>query len=285
MKKDHQSREAHEMKKYVDIEQLIKSKNPKLYDSLPRPIIYLLKRIIHERDVNYEINRNIDANGIEFSRMVLKKFNINVEYEGIENIPKEGRCIVVANHPIGSIDANALTSIIGSIRSDFHFMANDLLMSLPSMHDILIPLNLHGSKVDNLRIINHYFSSEVMILFFPAGLVSRKIGRIIKDLEWQKTFITQARKYETNILPVHIDGKLSNFFYSLYKFRKFIGIEKAVEMLFLVDEMYKQNNKTVRLTFGKEIPYSSFDSSHKDHEWAQTVKDHVYLLPQGKSLF
>jgi putative hemolysin len=270
--------------KFVDIKKLLKDKNPNLFKKLPGFVLSYLKKIIHEDDVNFEIERNFHFNGIEFSNMVLEKFHIDLHVKGKENIPKTGRYIVVANHPIGSIDSNALVSVIGEHRKDMYFFANDLLWNLPSMRDLLIPINKHGSNIENLRIINEYFKSDALILYYPAGLVSRKIGKEIKDLEWQKTFITQAKKHNRDIVPLHIEGKLSNFFYNLYKIRKFLKINQAIEMLYLVDEMYKQNGKAVRLTFGKAIPWQKFDNSNSDKEWSQIMKKHIYLLSANSKL-
>ena len=113
---------------------------------------------------------------------------------------------------------------------------------------------------------------------FPAGLVSRKTKGTIEDLEWKKTFITRAKKYEKPVIPVHIDGELTKFFYRLANFRTKIGIKANIEMLYLVEELFKQENKTIRLTFGEPIPHTTFDSSKKDHDWAQWVKSKVYEL-------
>ena len=49
-------------------------------------------------------------------------------------------------------------------------------------------------------------------------------------------------------------------------------------MLFLVDEMYKNVGKKFTVTFGKPIPWQTFDKSKTHAEWAQWVKDKVYEL-------
>ena len=44
-------------------------------------------------------------------------------------------------------------------------------------------------------------------MIFPAGLVSRKQKNQVQDLEWRKTFISRAKKHETTIYPVFIEGE------------------------------------------------------------------------------
>lgn len=264
--------------KFVDIENLIREKNPNLLNYLPGFVIKYLRKIIHEEDVNYEIDTNRHTNGIGFANMVVRKFHISIEIVGEENIPKKGRQILVANHPIGSIDSCALVSILGQYRTDMYFLANDLLQTLPSMRDLLIPVNKHGSNRENIEIINKYFDSDALMLFYPAGLVSRRNKGVIMDLEWKSTCIKKAVKHKRDVIPVYIEGRVSNFFYNLYSIRKFFGIKQAIEMLYLVDEMYKQDNNTIKFIFGKPIPYQQFDNTQKEDKWTQLVKEHVYHL-------
>jgi len=109
-------------------------------------------------------------------------------------------------------------------------------------------------------------------------LCSRKKRGQIIDLEWKKTFISKAKKYQREVIPTYINGRNTNFFYNLANFRKFLGIKINFEMLYLVDEMYKQQNKTIKIIFGKPISYKTFDNTLKDTQWAEKVKQEVYAL-------
>jgi hypothetical protein len=66
----------------------------------------------------------------------------------------------------------------------------------------------------------------------------------------------------------------------LSNFRKFLGIKANLEMFFLPNETYKHRNKHYTLTFGKPIPYDTFDKRFTPIEWAQLVKDHVYIIAE-----
>ena len=90
--------------------------------------------------------------------------------------------------------------------------------------------------------------------------------------------MTRSKKFQRVVIPVYIDGKLSNWFYGLANFRKFIGIKANIEMLYLVDELFKQKNKTITIKFGKPIPFSTFDKTKSDPEWADWVKKKVYEM-------
>jgi putative hemolysin len=115
-------------------------------------------------------------------------------------------------------------------------------------------------------------------LIFPAGLVSRKQEEGIKDLLWKKSFIAKSKHYQLPVIPTHISGRNSSFFYNLANFRKKIGLKVNLEMFWLVDEMYKQRKGKIHITLGKPLPYSYFDGSKSDPEWADHMKSKVYEL-------
>ncbi|MFT4602219.1 MAG: putative hemolysin [Arenicella sp.] len=270
-----------EEEKVIDIKRLIVSKKPKLAKWIPGFIIRYLKRTLHEDDVNETLRINKGVTAIPFSDHVVKKFRMKVIFHGEENIPKEGGVILAANHPLGGMDAMAMVTEFKHHRTDFKFVVNDILMNLENLKDMFVGVNKHGTNTkDSLKVLNDLFASEQAVFVFPAGLVSRKKKGKLRDLEWKKTFVTRARKFEREVIPVFIDGELSKFFYRLANFRTKIGIKANVEMLYLVNELYKQTDKELHITFGKPIPHTTFDKSKRDIEWAQWIKDKVYELKQ-----
>lgn len=267
---------------FIDLENVIAGKNPKLLKVLPGFLISYLKRVIHQDEVNQQIWQNRDFFGVDFATKILEAFGAIIQVNGLENLPAKGRQLIASNHPLGGLDGIALMSEVGKIRRDFLFPVNDLLMNLPNLKELFIPVNKHGSNADNIRIFNETFASDVLLLYFPAGLVSRKIKGKIVDLEWKKTFLTKSVKYKRDIIPVYVSGRNTDFFYNLANWRKRLGIKANIEMLYLVDEMYKQKNKIINITFGKSIPVETFDKRHTHAEWAQIVKEHVYALGRGE---
>jgi putative hemolysin len=268
---------------FIDLEKIIGDKNPRLLKVMPSFLMNYLRKVIHVNELNGAIYRNKNEIGSDFATAILEEFGVNIQTIGLENITQNGRYILASNHPLGGLDGLALMSKIGTARKDILFPVNDILMNLPQLKPIFIPINKHGKNTENIKIIDSAFASNDLILFFPAGLVSRKQkGGIIKDLEWKKTFISKARQYQRDIIPVFIDGRNSNFFYNLAKLRKQLGLKANIEMLYLVDEMYKQKNKTVNIILGKPIPYSTFDRNFTDQQWAEKVKNVVYKLAINK---
>ncbi len=266
-------------KKFIDIEKAIDSKNPAVLKWMPGFLLKYIKRVTHEDWMNDVLDKVDHLHGLDFANGLIRELNIDVELVGAENIPKTGGIIVAANHPLGGIDGIAIMQAIGKVRTDMRFLVNDLLMAMKNFHPLFIPINKHGkNSVDTLAAIESAYAESYAVLIFPAGLVSRKHGSGISDLEWKKSFIAKSKKYKKDILPCFIGGENSSFFYNLAYWRKRMGIKANIEMLYLADELYKQQGKKVVITVGEQISYHSLDSSKTDGQWAEYVKDVVYEL-------
>lgn len=268
-----------EQKKFIDIKNLIGSKNPKLLKWLPGFVISYLKKILHQDEINAFIEANPNLDSYEFCSAVINYLNIKVEIIGLENIPQTGGVTLAMNHPLGGMDALALVSELKGYRKDLKFIVNDLLLQLEPLKGLFLGVNKHGkNKEGTFKQIDELFASGQVICVFPAGLVSRKIKGKVRDLEWKKTFVSNSKKNEISIIPIYIDGKLSNFFYRLSNFRKFIGIKTNIEMLYLSNELFKQRNKTMKIIVGKPILPTTIDDSKSYRDWARFIREKVYEL-------
>lgn len=263
----------------INIENIIRSKNPKLLKWLPHFALSYLKRILHQDEVNYVLRTYGHRQGVDFVRTVIEYFNIKITIIGEENIPRDGKYIFAANHPLGGIEGMAMICVVSRYHDVVRFVVNDILLNLKNFEPLFVPVNKHGAYTkDYAQILENTFNSEAQVLYFPAGLVSRKINGKIVDLVWKKSFITKSIQYKRDVVPVFIDGRNTNFFYNLANIRKKAGIKANIEMLYLADEMFRQKNKTLTLYFGKTIPYLTFDNTKTTPEWADYVKRHVYAL-------
>jgi putative hemolysin len=152
-------------------------------------------------------------------------------------------------------------------------------MNIPNIASFWVPINKTGKQARNFpQQVNAAFESDNNIIMFPAGICSRRNKGIIRDLEWKKTFITKSVQTQRDIVPIHFEGQNSDFFYRLANINKMLGLKFNIAMLYLSDEMFKNKNKTFKVTIGKPIPWQTFDKSRKPVEWAQYVKELVYKL-------
>lgn len=265
--------------KFLDVRKVIKSKNPALFKLMPGVLLRYIQHIVHEDELNLIMERNKDLRDLEFIDALISEFGIEVELTGAENIPLKEPAIFVANHPLGGLDGVALIHALGKYRSDIKFLVNDILTHVENVNSLFVPINKHGSNAkEAVAFIEETYAGPGAILVFPAGLVSRKQKGGIRDLEWNKSFVKRSRRYKKDVVPVHIGGRNSSFFYNLAKLRKGLGIKANIEMFYLVDEMFAQKDKKLTIHIGKPISYEYFDSSKNDKHWAEVVKLHVYAM-------
>lgn len=265
---------------HIELEEVLKSKAPKWYPKIPKFVIRWLKKTIHQDDMNDFLLHHSEDAPLDFAANVVKMLGASLVVHNEENIPKTGRYIIVSNHPLGGLDGVCYISLLAQYRSDIKLPVNDLLMNVKPMHGVFIPINKHGSlDRDAVKTLNDTFASDDVIVYFPAGLCSRKQkGGIIRDLEWKPTIITKAKQYQRDIIPAYFEGHNSQFFYNLARIRKAIGLKLNIEMLYLVDEMYRQKGNTLQVTFGDPISYETFTDEKKNKEWAEWLKEKTYSL-------
>ncbi|MGP1461571.1 MAG: 1-acyl-sn-glycerol-3-phosphate acyltransferase [Bacteroides sp.] len=264
----------------VDIRELITAKNPKLARRLPNFLYRYLERILHLSEVNATIRAGRGLPGQDFARHILEEFGVTYDVRGLETLPTDGRYLFASNHPLGGLDGVVLIDAIGRALGQVYFPVNDLLLVLPQFRDIFLPVNKHGNLSQSAaERLNAAYASDAQILYFPAGLCSRRSRRGIRDLEWKPNFVGKALEYNRTIVPIHFGGRNSNFFYNLAWLRKHLGIGANIEMLYLVDEMYRQRGAHLELRFGKPIPpteLAHLGSTRK--EIAATLQRMVYTL-------
>ena len=259
----------------IDIEEILKSKGVR---KAPRLLIKLLKRIIHQDELNELLSECTGYEGVEFATKALEYLKVDYRIHSPENIPRDGgRYIFASNHPLGGLDGLIITSLIGREMGDVRFVVNDLLMFVKPLEPIFVPVSKFGKmSQDYAGRINSAFESDAQVLYFPAGLCSRLIKGKIVDLEWKKTFVSKAMEYNRGIIPLHFSGRNSMFFYRLAKLRKFLGIKFNIEMIFLVDELFRQKGKTFDIYIRKPIPASEITKDKSVKWWTGHIRNLSY---------
>lgn len=279
---------------HIDIERVLKDKMGAKSKYVPGFLVSWLKKILHQDDLNDFLDTTgKDQYGpgflhaaVEHLKLRLKvRTNIDgVITEGLDQIPGNdgGRYYtIVSNHPLGGPDGVILGSVIcDKFDEKMVYLVNDFLMNFKGLAPLCVPINKTGAQSRNFpKMVDAAFNMDKNVVMFPAGLCSRRQDDgSIKDLEWKKTFITKSVQYHRDVIPVHFSGQNSDRFYNIARWCKKLHLKFNFAMLFLSDEMFKNTGKEYTLTFGKPIPWQTFNKSKTPTEWAQWVKEQVYSL-------
>ena len=267
----------------LDLDKIL---GPKLRKKLPRFVINFLKRRIHQDDVNHVVMTVEHYKGVEFFDEALNYLDITYRIRGEEHLATgtDKKYLFVCNHPLGGPEALIIGSIFHRLYGEgFQVPVTPIMAHLKPLAEFFTPVNNLSSKQsrDLGERIAKMFTSDQQVVVFPAGLCARKIKGKITEMPWKKMFVTQARRYERDVVPVHMSGHNSKWYFFLCKLQKLFKLKLNPGMLYLVDELFKQRGNEFVITFGEPIPYTTFDKSKSDREWAADVQERVKTLSEG----
>lgn len=267
----------------IDIRVLVRGKSPKLARKLPGFVYKWLEKLLHLKEINDFLRESGHLEGTAFIEAAIKWLNIKFNIEGSDKLELNRRYMFVSNHPLGGLDGVLLLKILNDRFGTTRVIINDFLMAVSPLRPWFVPVNKVGGQArESIKLVEELYESGDQVLMFPAGLCSRKTKGVIEDLEWQKHFVQKAIQHKLDVVPIHFGGRNSNQFYRLANIRKALNIKFNIEMMFLVDEMFKHQNQTFTIRFGKPLAFTTFDKTKKPIEWAQFIKRETYKLAKSK---
>lgn len=271
----------------IDIQKEIEKKFPNMEKKdnfLKKSLFKIAKKIVHEDSINQFLSQNAHLKGFEFVDAVLDYFDFDyaVSSNDLQNIPTSGKVVIIANHPLGGLDALCLLRLIGQIRKDVKIVANDFLAGFDALNSLIITIDnykLKQSKSD-IKKIYEALNNEEALIIFPAGEVSRATPKGIKDPAWNKGFLNFAQNTNAPILPIFLDAKNSKTFYTISV------INKTFSTLLLSHEMFNKKSKRINIKVGQIIPNENITPKGIDKKFLLNLyRKHLYALKKGKKSF
>ncbi|MCD4746918.1 MAG: 1-acyl-sn-glycerol-3-phosphate acyltransferase [Bacteroidales bacterium] len=263
----------------INIANIIKNSDSKFLKSLPDFAIKIIAIIIRQKSLNKLFSDNSDYVGVDFPPKVLEYFNVKVDITGESNLPINGKCIFVSNHPFGLIDGLIILSIVGKRYGDLRIISNDYLKYVKNLNPITFYVNVfEKNSRRHIAKLKEVYGSDLPITNFPAGLVSRIKNNKIQDGEWKKSFVKKSIENKRDIVPIKVSGRNSILFYAIFLCRQIFKIKMPLELILLPREMYKKRGKTIKVSIGKTIHYQELHKTLSHWEWAQDIRLSVYSL-------
>ena len=271
----------------IDIQKEIEKKFPnmdKKENFLKKSLFKIAKKIVHEDSINQFLSQNAHLKGFEFVDAALDYFDFDyaISSNDLQNIPTSGKVVIIANHPLGGLDALCLLRLIGQIRKDVKIIANDFLAGFEALNSLIITIDNYKQKQSksDIKKIYEALKNEEAVIIFPAGEVSRATAKGIKDPAWNKGFLNFAQNTNAPILPIFLDAKNSKTFYTISV------INKTFSTLLLSHEMFNKKSKRINIKVGQIIPNENIAPKGIDKKFLLNLyKKHLYSLKKGKKSF
>jgi putative hemolysin len=238
----------------VDV--LIRERAPHLSASpawpLLRPALYAA---LGYREARKLADLIADLGGAQALELTSRWLALKLTTRGAERIPRQGRMIVVVNHPTGLADGLAVDDVLRPVRPDLCYFANaDALRVSPGFSEVLIPVEWVEAKRTlqrtrlTVRLAQAALDAERPIVIFPAGRIARLRDGRLADPVWAPSCLSLARRHHAPLLPIHLKGPPSVLF------RLFDHLSPELRDITLFHELFNKRGGAFELTIGPLIP-------------------------------
>ena len=235
-------------------------------------------RLIKRAD-GYE--REVGA-GRDFWEVMVERYGLTLELlaGSLDNIPREGPLVVVANHPYGILDGLMMGHILSVVRGDFRILANRVFRKAEELNEVILPVSFDETKagvalnLETRRTALKYLSDGGAIGVFPGGTVStanKPFGRPL-DPSWRSFTAKMIAKSDAHVVPIYFDGANSRLF------QLASHLHTTLRMALLIKEFKSRVDAPVRLAVGQPLtrdaltPYLRDPRGMMDFLRAETYK-------------
>jgi len=244
-------------------------------------IFQAMKKLFHENEINQFMESNAHKDTFSFIETIVDYFELSIGLKTNEltRIPAYGRVVIMANHPLGALDAMALLHMLKDVRKDIKIVANSFLAQFDNLKELIIPVDNINGRMDKEAVKRIYsaLESEHAVIIFPSGEVSRAKPNGIKDRPWKSGFLKIATKVHAPILPIYIKATNSKNFYLLSM------INRSLATATLPHEMFKARGKNIGFTIGKCIPFEAYNLPNiPEREMVKLLRRHLYKVAKNQ---
>jgi len=226
--------------------------------------------------------RPSSQSSFEFMRYTLDALNIDyaIAKGSLENIPKDGPVVIVANHPLGAIEGVILADLIGQVRSDIKVLANEMLKRLPEIRDLFIGVDVFGGKSAQrtngqaIREAHRHLADGGVLVVFPAGEVSTypKGEKALADIEWSQSVAKFLKRSQAITVPIFIKGQNSALFYQAGR------VHPLLRTALLGRELLNKQASVIDISIGSAIPFSEVSQFESAQDLVNYLRLNTYLM-------
>ena len=237
---------------------------------LPEWLLNIGERLLgfHEFNVAHsKVEDDQNAGSTDnFFRLACKHLPLNYEVKGLENIPAEGPCVIVSNHPHGMSDGLMIGDIAMKVRNDVRIVVNEFLHCVRGMRPYQITVDVYGGEdakranMSGMREMLKWLRDGHCLIIFPSGSAaswSEQDGRVIDD-PWQENMAAIIRKVKPTVVPMHFSGQNGKLFQAVTRLCK----EKRSALL--AREIKRDSRTLHQVRVGRPISPSRIEMAESD---------------------
>lgn len=272
----------------LNIEGTLQKEYPKLFtypSAIRKPAVSFLRTLLQEEKINRFITAHRKKRNLAFIDAALEHLNISykTDHQQIQNIPSIGKVIIIANHPMGAMDAFTLVKMVSAVRHDkkVKIIANTMLAQFEQISDLIIPVDNFNGRLtkESMKMIETALHNEEAVIFFPAGEVSRAYLHGIVDSKWKSGFMKFAKRTQSPILPIYIKARNSALFYGAS------WVYRPLATILLANEMFLAKNSVIEFVIGEMIGADTISDMHLSYKrHAKLMRKHLYRIAKGRRL-
>ena len=192
--------------------------------------------------------------GPDIMRTLADMFALHVEVTGLENLPRSGAAMVIANHPTGIADGVVLYGALAPVRPDLFIFANaDAHRILPNLSQVVAPVEwrpekrTHRQNRETMAYAHKAFGEGRLAVMFPSGRLAKRRWLALHERPWMASGAMLARRFDLPVVPLHITARNSALFYL------FDRIHPTLRDITIFHEVMNKTRQPYRLTIGAPI--------------------------------
>lgn len=198
------------------------------------------------------------AAGRDFWLVMLERYGLRLEViaGSLEDIPRTGPLILVANHPYGILDGLMLGYILSALRGDFRIVAHRVFRRAQDLDRVILPISFDETRaaqalnLETRRTALDYLGNGGAIGIFPGGTVSTAPRPFAApmDPQWRNFTAKMVARSEATVVPVFFEGANSRLF------QLASHLHATIRMALLLKEFRARIGTPVRIAVGRPMP-------------------------------
>ncbi|MGD9603762.1 MAG: lysophospholipid acyltransferase family protein [Gammaproteobacteria bacterium] len=219
-----------------------------------------------------------------FTSLALQELGVTPAFAAheLEEIPAQGGCLLVANHPHGGLDGLLLMDVLLQRRSDVRFMANHFLTKFRELEPLFLQVDPFGGgharrfNTGAVRAALAWLRAGGLLVVFPGGEVSSFDWRErrVTDPEWDAGVARLAAQTRVPVVPCHVAGRNSLLFQAAGM------VHPRLRTALLAREMLDARDRVVDIRFGAPIAWDVLMDLPDRRQVIRYLRTKTYLLAE-----